>query len=92
MFCNGYQTESDSYPPERHLKRQIMFNDLESDIISQEVYKLLHKKIIQQIGVHEVKFESLIFICPKCDGCHQMILNCRELNQFIHTQHFKRKL
>lgn len=85
----GYQIEFESEPPNRLLKRQIIFNELESNIISQEIDKLLHKKVIRQINESEVKFVSSIFIRPKRDGSYRMILNLRELNQFVHTKHFK---
>ena len=64
-------------------------NELKLNIISQEIDKLLHKNVIRQISKCEVKFVSSISFRPKRDGSHQMILNLRELNQFVHIQHFK---
>lgn len=86
---NGYQIEFETEPPERLIKSQIVFNKHESDIISHEVDKLLQKQVIRQISEWEVKFVSSIFIRPKRDGSHRMILNLRELNQYVHTRHFK---
>lgn len=50
---------------------------------------MLHKKVIRQISKCEVKIVSSIFIRPKREGSPRMILNLRELNQFVLTQHFK---
>ena len=51
--------------------------------------KLLHKGVIRQIPVLEVKFVSSIFVRPKRDGSYRLILNLRDLNHYVVTHHFK---
>ena len=80
---NGYTIEFLSQPPITCRKKQIQFNAHESCIINNEIDKLLHKGVIRQIPVSEVKFVSSIFVRPKRDGSHRLILNLRDLNHYV---------
>ena len=65
------------------------FTPLESDIIDAEIQKLLDMKVISEVDHHPNEFISPVFIVPKKDGEYRMILNLKELNQYIEYHHFK---
>jgi hypothetical protein len=61
----------------------------ETAIIAEEIKTLLAKEIIVQ-SVHEQgEFISPIFLRPKPDGSHRMILNLKDLNKNVLYRHFK---
>ena len=46
-------------------------------------------KVISEVDHHPNEFISPVFIVPKKDGEFRMILNLKELNQYIEYHHFK---
>ena len=61
----------------------------EAWIIDTEISDLLSKGVITE-SVHERdEFISTIFLRPKKDGTHRMILNLKSLNQYVTYYHFK---
>ena len=50
---------------------------------------LLGKGAIEKCDPHPQQFLSRIFVIPKSDGSDRLILNLRELNSSIQTEHFK---
>ena len=70
---------------------QSAFSVDESAIIDSEVAKLLSKKknIIETTNHDSYELISNIFIRPKKDGGHRLILNLKGLNQFVTYHHFK---
>ena len=85
----GYDIEFELSPPEKISKYEINFNEKEKCIVSSEVEKMLSNKVIRIISEKDVKFVSTIFLRPKRDGNYRLILNLRELNQYVVTRHFK---
>ena len=85
----GYDIEFELSPPEKISKYEINFNGKEKCIVSSEVEKMLSNKVIRIISEKDVKFVSTIFLRPKRDGNYRLILNLRELNQYVVTRHFK---
>ena len=79
----GATIEFDSQP--YNTKRpQSTFSVEESAIIDSEVAKLLSKHIIETLADHTpYEMISNIFIRPKKDGGHRLILNLKGLNQFV---------
>ncbi|PFX23464.1 hypothetical protein AWC38_SpisGene11989 [Stylophora pistillata] len=68
----------------------IKFNDTESAIIDSEIVKLLNKGVIVESPHSQGEFVSSIFLRLKKNGVdYRMILNLKELNQFIVYRHFK---
>jgi hypothetical protein len=54
-----------------------------------EIQKLLDKGVLV-VSQHEVgEFISPIFLLPKKDGSHRMILNLKSFNQYVEYHHFK---
>ena len=58
-------------------------------VINYEVEKLLKKGVIVRAPQDEKGYFSNIFICPKKDGPHRMILNLKKLNTSMEAPHFK---
>jgi len=61
----------------------------EAAILDREIEKLLVKKVIRKCDQQESDFFSSVFLRPKKNGEHRMILNLKKFNSFINTKHFK---
>lgn len=66
-----------------------LFSTSDSEIIDEEISKLLSKGVIEQTDRVEGDFISTIFVRPKKDGTHRMILNLKLPNEFVSYYHFK---
>ena len=75
--------------PHNTQRPQSVFSVEESGIIHSEVKKLLSKNIIETTDHTPYEVISSIFIRPKKDGGHRLILNLKGLNQFVTYHHFK---
>ena len=51
--------------------------------------EMLHKQIIRETGHETTEFFSRIFIVKMPDGGTTLILNLKELNEFVKYEHFK---
>lgn len=65
------------------------FSAEENDIISKEVANLLEKAAIVETSHEPREFISSVFVRPKKDGSHRMILNLKNLNNTLKWIHFK---
>lgn len=65
------------------------FNEKESLIISAEVDKLLKQQVIKLVKFDKNQFLSPIFLRLKKNNEYRLILNLKDLNQFIPYRHFK---
>jgi len=61
----------------------------EKAIIQDQVEKLILKGAISQCQPCRDQFLSGIFLIDKPDGSYRLILNLKDLNRFITTEHFK---
>ena len=50
---------------------------------------MLHKRIIRETNHESTEFVSPVFIVKKLDGGIRLILNFKELNEFVKYEHFK---
>ena len=57
--------------------------------VSAEINKLLMKGVITQAVRQKGDFISPIFLRPKSNGSHRVILNLKQLNYYITYRHFK---
>ena len=65
------------------------FSQNEDKIIQNEIKKLLEMKVIKEIEYTPGEYISPIFIVPKKNGEYRMILNLKQLNEYIVYHHFK---
>lgn len=66
------------------------FNAIESEVIYQEIKKLLNMgAIVEASHETEDQFLSSIFVRPKKSGEYRVILNLKKLNEYVVYHHFK---
>ena len=68
---------------------RVTYNTKENGIISQEISKLLKKKVIVQRIAEKGDFFSSVFLQVKKDESYRMILNLKKLNKYTDSKHFK---
>ena len=85
----GQPIEFISTPYQDRVPTQKKFSVEESTIIQSEINKLLQKEVIVPAGNEPGQFISTIFLRPKPDGTHRMILNLKKLNGSVKYEHFK---
>ena len=66
-----------SFSPEEEVEIQVIWEEI------------LHKQIITKTTHESTEFVSPIFIVQKLDGGTRLILNLKELNEFVKYEHFK---
>ena len=76
-------------PTQRIRPNKIHFSPEEIAIIDAEIAKLVSKEILTLVNYTPDSFISNIFIRPKKDGTHRVILNLKPLNEFVDYHHFK---
>ena len=87
-IVSGDHIQFSETPPIKHTSVNPVTSE-EKAYVHAQVNKL-HKKGVIQRTVHEkVEYISPIFITPKSDGDFRLILNLKNLNNFIEFQHFK---
>ena len=77
------------FPKQMARPNKIHFSPMEINIIDAEIAKLVSKEILTLVNHTPDSFISNIFIRPKKDGTHRMILNLKPLNEFVDYHHFK---
>ena len=75
--------------PQNHNEPKIPHDMLKTEIITQEVKKLLNKGVIAECSRETGDFVSTIFTRQKKDGTFKTILSLKYLNEFAQYQHFK---
>ena len=61
----------------------------QAEIVSNEIAKLVSKGVLVEVKHCAGEVISPIFLRPKADGGHRMILNLKRLNLNVENQHFK---
>lgn len=69
--------------------RPSTFNQSQHDIVTVETNKLRLKGVLKVSSPEPGEFVSPIFLRPKSDGSHCMILNLKPINEFVQYHHFK---
>ena len=85
----GAEIEFTNRPYQRKTPFPITLNNKETDIISSEISQLLDKHVIELATHCPHEYISNIFIKPKKDGGHRVILNLAKLNEQVQKRHFK---
>ena len=69
--------------------RPSTFSQSQHDIVAVEIDKLCQKGVLKVSSPEPGEFVSPIFLRPKPDGSHRMILNLKPFNEFVQYHHFK---
>ena len=84
-----YKIEFVQYPEQEFVPKEIIFTPQEQSIIGEEISKLLRKGVITEASHCTGEYISTIFIRPKKDGTHRLILNLKKFNEYVEYRHFK---
>jgi hypothetical protein len=77
-------------PMQTVIPRQLKFTDTETSFLNSEIEKLLSLKVIEKAEHSPDEFISQIFLRPKKqEGKFRLILNLKELNEYVEYHHFK---
>lgn len=76
-------------PPRQNKFSQHDFNAQETQIIDNEIEKLKQMKVLVPAEWDEHQFLSPIFLRPKKNNEYRMILNLKNLNEYVPYHHFK---
>lgn len=85
----GYEIEFETQPCPKCNRKAINFNGKEQEIVNELLSKLYDKGVIEESVHEEGEVLSHIFVRPKSDGSHRLILNLSRLNDHIEKIHFK---
>jgi len=88
-YVAGCNIEFDQVPVQVKAPKTLPFSKKEAPIIDSELKKLIKKGVIQESSKEQGEYISNIFIRPKKNGSHRLILNLKILNQDIDYHHFK---
>ena len=86
----GMEIKFDKVPYQKSIPKGITFNEAEHEIMDEEIKKMLSKNVIEvATDDNEQEFISNIFLRPKKDGSHRVILNLKLFNENVEKKHFK---
>ena len=85
----GVQIECTETPTQHRLIEVHSNGENDNAYIEQEIIKLSSKGVINTTEVEEGQIISNIFLRPKKDGTHRLILNLKVFNQIVEYHHFK---
>ena len=85
----GHKIEFLDIPNQHAPKPNLRFSSKEITAINNDVAELLKKGVIVRCNQEKNDFVSPIFVRPKKDGHHRLILNLKDMNQYIEYHHFK---
>ena len=75
--------------PVQNSKPVAKLHGSEAEFVNTEIDKLLVKGVIIHSESEPGEFLSTIFLTPKKDGSFRLILNLKELNEYVQYHHFK---
>ena len=87
-IVSGYRIDFERLPYQTYVPC-IKFSKGDEHIIAVEVQKRLDKGVLSKTTHCNGEFISSVFTRPKKDGSHRLILNLKNLNEFVTYQHFK---
>nr|CAH7749579.1 unnamed protein product [Callosobruchus chinensis] len=88
-WLKGYKIPFFSEPFQVVVPKEPKWSDKERKLISDEVAHLIQKGAISKVNPINGQFVSNTFTTPKRDGSLRLIINLKQLNAFIKTDHFK---
>ena len=87
-YYQEIQTQFLAEPIQTFQPKTFVRNQQEAKIIQEEIDTLLENEAMEPISHNQVKFVSNFFLVKKKSGGFRPVINLRNLNQFIHTEHF----
>ena len=79
----GHSIEFTTRPIQRFALQEKIFSYEDSMIVESEIERLLKKGVIEVTQPEPGEFISPIFLIPKWDGSHRLILNLKRFNENI---------
>ena len=74
--------------PQASSLRHINFDTEEAKLVEAELKKLERKEIIKEVSHEPGEYVSTVFLRPKKDGSHGVILNLKYLNKSVEKNPF----
>ena len=85
-----YNIEFEETPPlQIVIPKNIIFSASDREIVNNEIAKLLSKGVIEAARITPDSYISNVFVRPKKDNTHPMILNLKSLHKFVAYHHVK---
>ncbi len=88
-YVSGVQIDFIEMPHSGSSFTEAIFNETQSKQIDAQIELMLAKGIIKKCEKSEPEYISRIFTRPKSDGSLRLILNLKNLNQYVSYHHFK---
>ena len=85
----GFKLDFYDAPPDNDFPKQLIVQTDEIKIAQDLLQDLLTKQVIRKSHLHPQGYTSNIFLRPKRNGGHRLILNLKNLNEFVEYFHFK---
>ena len=89
LCIKGVKTEFVDCAKQTMIPRECNFDATEVVIIDKQIETFLQTGVIETTTHCEGEYISNISIRPKKDGSYRLILNLKNLNQFVQYHHFK---
>ena len=86
---SGYRLDFITFPVQFKKPKPIPLSSVETENLNIQVENFLQKGIITQSHPEQGEFISNVFLREKKDGSYRMILNLKEMNQWVKYNHFK---
>ena len=88
-IVRGCKIEFDQPPYQWQPPSQPQFSLNEAETVDKEIAKLVLKGVLIKSSHEQGEYLSTVFLRPKKDGTHRLILNLKKLNKFVSYHHFK---
>ena len=86
---SGFKLDFMLSPPGNRSPKQLITTAAEIKIAQQLLDQLLVKNVISKVDLNPTGYTSNIFLRPKRTGGHRLILNLKNLNDYVEYSHFK---
>ena len=92
MVQNCRVNFTDGQKPKQLQHVSYRYNKKDIKLIESEISKMLEQNIIKEVEYHPSLYLSPIFLREKKSGGYRLILNLKNLNQFVPYEHFKMEM